>query len=47
MSGKSNVAYWLERHGFEATEERVERIFHHAKQCKAVLTDDEVRTLCD
>ncbi len=47
MSGKSNVVFWLERHGYEATEERVERIFHQAKQCSAVLSDAEVRALCD
>jgi 2-isopropylmalate synthase len=46
MSGKSNVAFWLERHGFEPTEDRVERIFSHAKQRNAVLTDDEVMELC-
>jgi hypothetical protein len=27
MSGKSNVIFWLESHGLEPTEERVERIF--------------------
>ena len=27
MSGKSNVIYWLERRGIEATDERVDRIF--------------------
>ncbi|MGH9700656.1 MAG: LeuA family protein, partial [Candidatus Acidiferrales bacterium] len=27
LSGKSNVQYWLEKRGFEATTERVERIF--------------------
>jgi isopropylmalate/homocitrate/citramalate synthase len=45
MSGKSNVIFWLERHGVEPTEERVERIFNHAKQCSCVLTDDEVMAL--
>ena len=31
MSGKSNVVYWLERRGLEATDERVDRIFAKAK----------------
>lgn len=42
MSGKSNVVFWLERRGLEATEERVDKIFSHAKQCNATLTDKEV-----
>ncbi|MCI0488510.1 MAG: LeuA family protein [Blastocatellia bacterium] len=45
MSGKSNVIFWLERHHIEPTEERVERIFNHAKQCNSVLTDEEVTQL--
>lgn len=42
MSGKSNVIFWLERKGIEPTEERVERIFNHAKQQNATLTDEEI-----
>ncbi|HET8676177.1 MAG TPA: LeuA family protein [Blastocatellia bacterium] len=45
MSGKSNVIFWLERHGIEPTAERVERIFNHAKQRNSVLTDEEVMAL--
>ena len=45
MSGKSNVIFWLERHGFEATEERVERVFSRAKQSDSVLTDEAVVAL--
>jgi 2-isopropylmalate synthase len=45
MSGKSNITFWLERHGYEPTEERVERIFAQAKQRTAVLTDEEVLAL--
>jgi 2-isopropylmalate synthase len=45
MSGKSNVVFWLERHGIEASEDRVDRIFNHAKQCSCVLTDEEVMAL--
>ena len=46
MSGKSNVSYWLGRHGIAETEELVSRIFDAAKQSNRVLTDDEVRALC-
>ena len=45
MSGKSNVIFWLERHGFEPTDERVERVFSRAKQSDAVLTDEAVVAL--
>jgi 2-isopropylmalate synthase len=45
MSGKSNVVFWLERHGVEVTDERVERIFAKAKSAVAVLTEDEIRAL--
>ncbi len=47
MSGKSNVIYWLARHGIAETDEVVERIFDAAKQSSRVLTDDEVRALCN
>jgi 2-isopropylmalate synthase len=45
MSGKSNVIYWLESRGLEATEERVSRIYDHAKQSNGVLEEDEVMQL--
>jgi len=45
MSGKSNVVYWLERRGLEATDERVDRIFSKAKSAMAVLTEEEIRKL--
>lgn len=45
MSGKSNVIYWLERRGIEASEERVSRIYDHAKSASAVLADDEIMRL--
>lgn len=45
MSGKSNVIFWLERRGIEASEDRVERIFNHAKQRNRVMTDEEVMAL--
>lgn len=46
MSGKSNVIYWLTRHGIPETDELVNRIFEVAKQSPRVLTDDEVKALC-
>ncbi|HTM27564.1 MAG TPA: LeuA family protein [Vicinamibacterales bacterium] len=42
MSGKSNVVFWLERHGYEATDELVDRIFTRAKASATVLTGDEI-----
>ena len=45
MSGRSNVVFWLEKRGFAATDEVVERIFIKAKSSAAVLTDDEIRDL--
>jgi 2-isopropylmalate synthase len=46
MSGKSNILYWLERHGIPADEAVVNRIFDAAKQSARVLTDSEVHALC-
>jgi 2-isopropylmalate synthase len=42
MSGKSNVVFWLERHGHTASDELVDRIFSKAKQSSTVLTNDEI-----
>jgi 2-isopropylmalate synthase len=44
MSGKSNVVFWLERHGIEAEEELVERLFRRAKSSSTVLTEQEMLT---
>lgn len=46
MSGKSNVLFWLERHGIPADDALVNRIFDAAKQSARVLTDSEVQALC-
>jgi isopropylmalate/homocitrate/citramalate synthase len=43
MSGKSNVLFWLERHGIPATDEVVERIYQRAKASNHTLTETEVR----
>jgi 2-isopropylmalate synthase len=45
MSGKSNVVYWLENRGIEPSEERVARIYEHAKQSSSVLGEDELMRL--
>ena len=45
MSGKSNVVYWLARHGIEAKEELVEKIFEAAKRSERMLTEEELRGL--
>jgi 2-isopropylmalate synthase len=45
MSGRSNVIFWLEQRGLEATDERVDRIFAAAKSATSVLTEDEIRRL--
>jgi 2-isopropylmalate synthase len=42
MSGKSNDVFWLERRGYTATEELVDRIFQRAKGSATVLTDAEL-----
>jgi isopropylmalate/homocitrate/citramalate synthase len=46
MSGKSNVLYWLEKHGIAANEELVGKIFDAAKKSSCVLTDKEIFVLC-
>jgi 2-isopropylmalate synthase len=45
MSGKSNVVFWLERHGYAPTDELVDRIFTKAKSSSTVLTSDEIAAL--
>lgn len=42
MSGRSNVVFWLERHGYPADEVLVDRIFAKAKSSSMVLTTDEI-----
>src|SRR3989440_7764555 len=45
MSGKSNVIFWLESRGVEASEDRINRIYARAKQATAVLSEEELRAL--
>jgi isopropylmalate/homocitrate/citramalate synthase len=45
MSGRSNVVYWLESRGMQASEQTVERILQHAKQADRVLAEGEILEL--
>ena len=47
MSGKSNVLFWLERHKIPADDAVVSRILDAAKHSARVLTDDELKSLCN
>jgi 2-isopropylmalate synthase len=42
MSGKSNVLFWLERHGIAATDGVVDRIYQRAKQSDHTLSEAEI-----
>jgi len=43
MSGESNVVHWLEQRGVQATPERVQAVFRHAKSVDRMLTDEEIQ----
>jgi 2-isopropylmalate synthase len=45
MSGRSNVIYFLEKRGIEATDEVVDRVFEAAKKSAAILTEEQVEEL--
>lgn len=45
MSGRSNVVFWLEDHGIDPTDARVETVFGAAKKSDRLLEDDEIRAL--
>ncbi len=45
MSGLANVAYWLDRHGYEPVPTLVDRIFREAKAAKAVLPDETIHRI--
>ena len=47
MSGKSNVRFWLERHGIAPTDKRIDRVFAHAKTVDHILTDNEIRGIVE
>ena len=42
MSGKSNVAWVLEKHGVEPSEDKIQNVLALAKQTPRMLTDEEV-----
>jgi 2-isopropylmalate synthase len=42
MSGKSNVIFWLERHGLAVDESCVERIYKKAKASDHTLSEEEI-----
>ena len=42
LSGKSNVVFWLEQHGFTPDEDVVDRVFRRAKSSQRVLTEQEI-----
>lgn len=44
-SGKSNVVYWLQSHGYEPTDDVVDKVFAAAKAGNRTLTEDEIRAL--
>lgn len=43
MSGKSNVLFWLERHGISASDDVVDRIYRRAKSSDHTLSEAEIR----
>lgn len=42
MSGKSNILFWLERRGFPASDELVDRIYRRAKASDHTLSENEL-----
>ena len=42
MSGKSNVIWFLEKHGVEPSEDAVARVLGLAKETPRILTEDEI-----
>jgi isopropylmalate/homocitrate/citramalate synthase len=45
MAGHSNVIYWLEMNGYDASTDRVERILHMAKGSSRILNEMEIRSV--
>jgi 2-isopropylmalate synthase len=44
-SGRANVVWWLQHHGYEPSDERVTRMLEHAKHQDRVLADEELHAL--
>ena len=47
MSGRSNVIFWLEKHGMPASDDVVDRIFAAAKASRRTLTRDQIQSIVD
>ncbi len=45
MSGKSNVIFWLEAHGYDTTEAVVDAVFEAGKNSRRMLTDEQVEDI--
>ncbi|MHB8630957.1 MAG: LeuA family protein [Candidatus Limnocylindria bacterium] len=45
MSGESNVVFWLERRGIEATRPRIDRVLTAAKASDRLLAEEEILSL--
>ncbi|HET6584297.1 MAG TPA: 2-isopropylmalate synthase [Nannocystaceae bacterium] len=46
-SGKSNVVHWLREHGYEPSDELVDRVFAAAKDGNRTLEEAEIRAIVD
>jgi len=46
MSGESNVVYWLQERGIEASPDLVQEIFQKAKGADCILKDEEILGIC-
>ena len=44
MSGRSNIIWWLQQNGYEASEELVAHMFEVAKGQRRMMTDEEVHS---
>jgi 2-isopropylmalate synthase len=47
MSGRSNVRFWLERRGIDATPSRIEAVFNAAKCCPSTLATDAIMAIVE
>ena len=47
MSGESNVVFWLQSRGLEATPDRIKAVFDRAKSVDRVLTDAEIQAVLE
>jgi isopropylmalate/homocitrate/citramalate synthase len=45
MSGRSNVVFWLQRHGYDASDAVVDKVFEAAKKSDCLLTEAQIAAL--